>query len=66
MQVKVQGKKKALQLAQKGELNIKKRWSDVVIWESFWEEMTTLMLASVGRAWMSGYRAGKKEKRGTR
>ena len=39
------------------------RWQDVVIWKTFWEELEELVLKLVHGAWMSGYRAGLRERR---
>lgn len=48
------------------EINLRARWSDVVKWQSFWDELETVLLNRTRLAWFSGYRSGlheAKEKR---
>lgn len=37
------------------------RWRDVIKFQSFWDELETLILQYQREAWMSGYNSGKRE-----
>lgn len=41
--------------------SFKDRWKDVVIWESFWNELEAILLARTYESFEAGYKRGAKD-----